>query len=147
MGDLRGEELLDLPVRTAGLALGRSVDLVVDFPRGRGLGLDVLCGDGVTRFAPFAVTTPHDGWIQLESALVLLDEDERRFYRERATTLLAVRGLPVERDGKRLGTLRDVVLGDAFDLRGLVVRGADPELVPFDPSIRVGDDRRRAPAA
>jgi hypothetical protein len=142
-----GEGLLQLPVRTGGLGLGRSVDLVVDLDGRRALGLDVLCGDEVMRFVPVAVATLRDEMIEVKSALVLLDEGQRRFYQERATTLSQARGLTVERDGQPLGTLRDVVLGEAFAIRGLLVSGADPEFVPFDGSVRVRDGRRRAPAA
>ena len=142
-----GEELLQLPVRTGGLGLGRSVDLLLDLDGHRALGLDVRCGDEVTRFLPLAVATVRDDRIEVESALVLLDEAERRFYRERARTLSEVRGLAVEREGERLGELRDVVLGDGFEILGLLVAGADPEVVRFDDSTRIRDGRRRAPAA
>lgn len=140
-----GEELLRLPVRAGGLSLGRSVDLVLDFEQRRALGLDVLCGDDVRRFVPLPVATLHDDEIEVESALLLLDEVERRFYRERATTLSETRELPVERAGQTLGGLRDVVLGDTFEIEGLLVLGAEPELVPFDDSVSLGGPNRRRP--
>jgi hypothetical protein len=141
-----GDELLRLRVRTGGLSLGRSADLVLDLAGRRVLGLDVHCGDGVMRFLPLAGASLGDDAIAVDSALVLLDEPERRFYAERGTALSAARGLAVVRDGRALGALRDVVLGRDQRIAAVLVEGvAQP--VGLDDSIGFADGRRRAPAA
>jgi hypothetical protein len=142
---LVGDELLGLTVRTGGISLGRSVELVLDLAGRRALGLDVDCGDAVRRFLPLAVTELHGGELVVASALVLLDETERRFYRERGITLGDARALTVQRGSETLGPLRDVVLGRDSALVGLLVRGREHEVVPFDASIAFRD--RRMPAA
>jgi hypothetical protein len=139
--------LLGLAVRTNGISLGRTEELILDVPSRRAVGVDVLCGDGVHRFLPLAAASMGEGAIAVDSALMLLDEPELRFYRERGTPLSQARGSTVERGGEALGTLRDVVLGDDLALAALLVDGAQPELVPLDDAIRLGDGRRRAPAA
>jgi hypothetical protein len=142
-----GEELLRLAVRRGGLSLGRSVELLLDLDGRRALGLDVDCGDDTRRFLPFLAAEVRDRELAVDSALPLLDEAERRFYLERGTGLAAARGLLVERHGRPLGALRDVVLGADGTIAGLLVAGAEPELVPFDASVSLRNRRRRAPAA
>jgi hypothetical protein len=102
MRGFRGQELLRRPVRIRGIQLGRAVDLILDPGGQRVLGFDVLCGDGAHRFLPIAAAEPSGGEISVRSSLTLLDPDELAFYRERGTTLTALR----ERE------LDDVVLDD-----------------------------------
>ena len=92
MEGLRGEELLHRPVRLRGISLGRAVDLILDEAGERVLGFDVLCGDGEHRFLPIAAAEPAPGHIAVRSALTLLDSEELAFYRQRGTSLTALRG-------------------------------------------------------
>jgi hypothetical protein len=147
MRGLTGQQLLRLPVRTGGLSLGRSVELVLDLAGRSVVGVDVLCGDDVHRFLPLAAATVRDDAIEVDSALLLLDEGERHFYRERGTTLAEARTLVVERGADSLGELRDVVLGDALRIEALLVGAGEPAAVPFDDSVHVAGARRRAPVA
>jgi hypothetical protein len=91
MRGLCGDELLRRPVRLNGIRLGRPVDLILDAPGKRVLGFDVLCGDGSHRFLPIAAARAFPDQIAVRSALMLLDEEELAFYRERGTTLTALR--------------------------------------------------------
>jgi hypothetical protein len=116
-----GEELLGLPVRLRGIQLGRPVDLIVDLGAGRAHGFDVLCGDEVHRFLPFAAVTVRDDELSVSSALTMLEERELAFYRDRATTLGRLRGAELERDGAPVGRLRDVVIGDGGALAAVLV--------------------------
>ena len=86
-------------MRVRGIQLGRPVELIVDHDARRVLGLDILCGDDVHRFLPFAAVTIHDDELAVSSALTMLDEAELEFYRRRATTLAEVDGLVVGADG------------------------------------------------
>ena len=83
----KGEVLLQQPVRLRGIQLGRAVDLILDADARRVLGFDVLCGDGTHRFLPYAAADPQRDQIVVRSSLLLLDEEELDFYRERGTTL------------------------------------------------------------
>jgi len=97
------EDLLSLPVRMGGIALGRSVDLLIDRERRRALGFDVLCGDDAHRFLPFMVARVRDDAIEIDSPFLLLDFAQVDFYRHQATTLRErngeVGGLVVDHDG------------------------------------------------
>jgi hypothetical protein len=84
---MRVEGLLQLPVRAGNIELGRSVDVILDPTGSRVLGLDVLCRDGSHRYLPLATANIGDDGIEVDSALVLLDLDDRSFYRREATSL------------------------------------------------------------
>jgi hypothetical protein len=131
VGGRPGAELLRLPVRLRGIQLGRPAELLVDLQAERALGLEVVCGDEVRRFLPFATATLHDDEIAVSSALTLLDEAELAFYRDRAGTLSGLRGRELERDGRPVGRLHDVVVGDGGELAGVLVE-ADGELEQVD---------------
>src|SRR5438067_10853054 len=107
MRPIRADELLALPVRLHGIQLGRPVDLLLDRETPRALGLDLLCGDDVHRFLPLATATIAAEEVTIASPLVLLEEDELAFYRDRALALASVRGRIVERRGRPVGTLKD----------------------------------------
>jgi hypothetical protein len=91
MGGLTGDELLQRPVRLRGIQLGRAVDVILDATGRRVIGFDVLCGDGEHRFLPIAAADTHPDEIAVTSSLTLLGGDELSFYRERGTTLTALR--------------------------------------------------------
>ena len=116
-GAVTGARLLSRPVRVRGIQLGRSVDLLLDPKRPRVLGLEVRCGDDRNRFLPFSATIVAGVELLVPSALVLVDEEDAGFYRERAVRLASLRGEPVEQDGRRVGRLLDV----AVDADGIVV--------------------------
>lgn len=102
-------ELLRKAVRLRGIKLGETVDLIVDRDRSRVLGFDVLCGDDVHRFLPFAAASVAGGGVQVESTLILLDPGEWSFYRSNGLSLVG--------DGELSGASIDehggVVLGNS----------------------------------
>jgi sporulation protein YlmC with PRC-barrel domain len=127
--ELRGDAVLQLPVRTNGIELGRPTDLIVDLAGGRAVGVDVFCGDRRRRFLPLAAARIEEDRIAVTSALILLDDLGADFYRRRAEALRDLRGRQVERDGRRVGRLVDVVLGSNAALRALLVEDGRGELV------------------
>jgi hypothetical protein len=140
-----GDELLGLPVRLHGVQLARPTDLLLDREALRAVGLDVLCGDEVHRFLPMPTATVSDSEISIPSPLVLLEEDELAFYRSRALALSSLRGRPVERDGRKLGSLRDVVVGADRVLVAVVVESdGETKRVPFDDKLRFDPKARTA---
>lgn len=145
MGTFSGDELLALPVRLHGVQLGRPSDLLLDREALRAVGLDVRCGDEVHRFLPLATATVSDSAISIPSPLVLLEEDELAFYRSRAVALSSLRGRPVERNGRALGLLRDVVVGTDGALVAVVVESdGTTRRVPFDDELRFDPKARTA---
>jgi hypothetical protein len=94
-GGLDAEELLERHVLFRDIVLGIVVDVILDAPLRRVIGLDVLCGDRARRFLPFGACEIRDGAIGVDSALVLSDEVE--FYRSRGQVLSALRrkGVPL----------------------------------------------------
>jgi hypothetical protein len=96
-------DLLRLPVRANGIEIGHPVDVIVDPSRSHALGFDVLCHDETHRFLPLTAAVLEDDQISVESALVLLAEDQLDFYRTRAISLRelapVLEGVVVEPDG------------------------------------------------
>jgi hypothetical protein len=121
MGARRGDDLLRLPVRLRGIQLGRPYELLIDLAAERAVGFEIVCGDEERRFLPLATATLRDDEIALGSALTLLEEGELAFYRDRASALSSLRGMQVERDGRPLGRLVDVLVGDGGTLAGALV--------------------------
>ena len=146
MRPIRADELLRLPVRLHGVQLGRPVELLLDREGSRALGLEVLCGDGVHRFLPLPTAAITADALTITSPLVLLEEDELAFYRKRAFALASLRGRPVERNGKAIGTLADVVVGRDGMLAEVILEpaGDDEERVPFDETVRLRPGSRSA---
>jgi hypothetical protein len=145
MGTFSGDELLGLPLRLHGVQLGCPTDLFLDRETLRAVGFDVVCGDEEHRFLPLATATVGDAELSIPSALVLLEEDELAFYRSRAFALSSLRGRAVERDGRELGLLRDVVVGaDGALLAVLVEAGGEASRVPFDEKLRFVPKARTA---
>jgi hypothetical protein len=141
------DSLLQLPVRLRGIQLGRPVELVVDLDGRRAIGVEVLCGDGSKRYLPLAAARVRDDEIAVGSSLLLFAETDLAFYRRRACTLGELRGRPVERGGRPLGALVDVVLtpmGAVVEL--LVEQGGQQRRVPFDDSVAIAG-RGRVTAA
>ena len=145
MRALSGDRLLQLSVRLRGVQLGRPVELLLDRETLRAVGFDVLCRDDIHRFLPFPTATLGDDGILVRSPLVLLEEDELDFYRARALALTSLRGRSVERSGRRLGTLRDVVVkadGEIVDV--LVESDGRTDRIPFDSSLVFAPKSRTA---
>lgn len=141
------DSLLHLPVRLRGIQLGRSVGLVVDLDGRRAIGVEVLCGDGVKRYLPLGAARVRDDEIAVGSSLLLFAETDLAFYRRRAQTLGELRGTPVERDGRSLGALADVLLAPAGAIVGLLVeQDGDRRRIPFDDSVAIAG-RGRVTAA
>jgi hypothetical protein len=127
------EEVLRLPVRLRGIQLGRPADLILDLDLERVLGFDVLCGDEVHRFLPLAAAELREQEIAVSSALTMLEEAELAFYRARAASLTALRGVALARDGAPLGRLRDVVLRAGGALEAVLVEDESGEVRPLVP--------------
>ena len=145
MGELSGDELLALPVRLHGIQLGRPADLLLDREVLRVVGLDVLCGDEVHRFLPLPTAAVRADEIAILSPLVLLEEDELHFYRSRAFSLSSLRGRAIERNGREVGALRDVVVApDGELLAVLVERDGAAARIPFDKSLSFTPESRSA---
>jgi hypothetical protein len=142
---IRAADLLGLPVRLHGIQLGRPIDLLVDRDGLRAVGLDVLCGDDVHRFLPLPAAVITTAEITIRSPLLLLDEDELAFYRERAFSLDSLRGCPVERGGRPMGMLKDVAVGPSGVLAEVIVEANGHEqCMPFDETVRFRPGSRSA---
>jgi hypothetical protein len=140
--ELWGERLLALSVRLHGIEVGRPVDLLLDRGVSRVVGLDLVCGDRAHRFLPLPTAVVEDDALAIHSPLVLLEEDERRFYRTRTFALSAVRDRPVLRNGRPVGKLRDIVFAPDGKLLAVVVE--PNERIPFDGTLEFAPQRRTA---
>lgn len=125
MGSRPAAALLQLPVRLHGIRLGQPVDVLLETEEWRAIGFLVLCGDETQRFLPIAAAQPGDEEITVASALMLLEDID--FYLERAASLRALLGGEVSRDGRPLGSLRDLLLDSDGAVRALVVEGKQGE--------------------
>jgi hypothetical protein len=141
MRERTGDELLGLPVRLHGIQLGRPVDLLLDPDAHRAVGLDLLCGDEVHRFLPLQTAAVRDEEIRILSPFVLLEQRELEFYRSRKLALGGLRGHPVERLGRMVGLLQDVVVAENGQLDAAIVEN---ERVPCDAALRFAPQRRSA---
>jgi hypothetical protein len=109
MGFLSASAALQLPVRLHGIKLGQPVDLLVETGSWHVIGFVVRCGDESTRFLPYGASQPSEDEIAVASALLLLEDVD--FYRSRGTSFRSLLGGIVARGGRRVGSLRDLVLG------------------------------------
>jgi uncharacterized protein YrrD len=141
MRERTGDELLGLPVRLHGLLVGRPVDLLLDPDAHRVVGLDLLCGDEAHRFLPLPTAAVGDEEIGILSPLVLLERDELDFYRSRTLALSRLRGRPVERNGREVGPLQDIVVAPDGHFVAAIVAN---ERIPFDAALRFAPERRSA---
>lgn len=139
-GGLRASAVESRPVCYADIRLGVVVDVLLDAELRRVLGFDVLCGDRAHRYLPLAACEVGDAGISVASALVLMRQ-ELDFYRERGRALTAVRGFPVRRGGRALGTLLDLVFTPDGQLLEVAVEGdGGKATVEAGPELLVGPD-------
>jgi uncharacterized protein YrrD len=122
--------LLGRPVMLKGIRLGAPSDAVLDTESLRVVGLEVLCPDGVHRFLPLAAATIREDHVAVGSALVLLEEEDREFYRRRSRTFRALLGARVSREGRLLGELADLVVTADGTVAAVAARvnGSPPRL-------------------
>ena len=73
-----------------GIRLGEVENVLLDEEAARILGLEVLCGDGSSRFLPYATARAAGTGLEVASTLTLLDAHELDFYRSRSRTLASV---------------------------------------------------------
>ncbi|HSL64391.1 MAG TPA: hypothetical protein VK874_06995 [Gaiellaceae bacterium] len=144
------ESLLGRPVRVRGIRLGRAVDALLDLASMRIAGLEILCGDGVLRFLPFAAARVRDRELAVGSALLLLEGDDLGFYRRRGRMLGALRGRRVTLSGRVVGALRDLEVDDDGRVTALALalphaRGPVRVAVPDGSTLALAD--AAAPAA
>jgi hypothetical protein len=143
VGGLPGEQLLRFPVRLNGLDVGRAVDLIIDPAHGRALGIDVLCRDEVHRFLPLAAAEVDDKEIRLSSPFALVDDTGFDFYRDRTSSLRSLKGRHVERRGRDLGELQDVLVSGEGKIEAFLVQsGDDSAEVPLDPEVSLDGNGR-----
>lgn len=142
-GGLRANAVESRPVCYADIRLGVVVDVLFDDGLRRVLGFDVLCGDRAHRYLPLAACEVGDSAISVASALVLMRQ-ELDFYRKRGRALTAVRGFPVRRGGRELGTLTDLVFATDGSLLEVVLETDEGEAaVEAGPELVVGPDALR----
>ena len=103
-------ELLERPVMLGDIRLGAPIDAVLGTDSLRVVGFEVQCADGGRRFLPLPAARIRADRLLVGSALILLDESMRDFYRRGSATFSALVGLPVERAGRPLGRLSDLVI-------------------------------------
>jgi sporulation protein YlmC with PRC-barrel domain len=135
---LPADDLLRLPVTVRGIEVGRVVDVLLDLTSGRVLGVEVLCRDHSHRFLALSAAAIGEDALATGSALTLLAEDQLDFYRKRATSLRALRGMPVQRRGRNVGVLADVLLtreGDITDV--LVANGQRRSRYRWEEALRI----------
>ena len=142
MNELSGDAILSLPLKLHGIELGRPVDVLLEREGLRVVGLDVLCGDEVHRFLPLPTAAVGDDNLTIHSPLVLLEEDELDFYRARTFSLKTLRGKPVMRKERSIGTLRDVVFARAGGVVAVLLESG--EQVPYDQTLGLAPERRTA---
>jgi len=106
----RLSELVGRPVMLQEIHLGAPTDAVLDSESLRVVGLEIECDDGVRRFLPLAAARIREDHVAVGSALLLLEEDVRGFYRRRTLMFGALVGAPVERAGRLLGELSDLTV-------------------------------------
>jgi sporulation protein YlmC with PRC-barrel domain len=79
--------LLNRSVVTRGIQLGRVVDVILDEAAEQPIGLHVRCGDGEHRFVPLASARIGEEHIEVDSPLLLLENEQLDFYRSRGRAL------------------------------------------------------------
>jgi hypothetical protein len=138
-----GDDLLRLPVRVNGIQLGRPVDVILAPTNGRrAVGLDILCGDSEHRFLPLAAARLGTEEIALASTLTLLDDAELAYYRERGSTLRALRGARVTRGGRSVGKLLDLAIGADGSIVAVTVETPDGVVeLPYEADVELPEPR------
>ena len=132
----RASGLLGREVRFRGIRLGVIADVLVDLPSRRALGYDVVCGDDSRRFLPLAASDVVEDHVEVESALVLLEEP---FYRAHAQSYAALRGKPVRRGAIEIGLLEDLLVDPEVELAAALIGvGGRVVEVRLDPALSFG---------
>jgi hypothetical protein len=142
MKELSGDAILSLALRLHGIELGRPADVLLDRESLRVVGLDVLCGDEEHRFLPLPTAVIGPDSLTIHSPLVLLEEDELDFYRARTLSLQTLRGKPVSRKERSVGTLRDILFAADGGLRSVLLDSG--ERIPYDETLGLAPVRRTA---
>jgi hypothetical protein len=139
--------LLERPVMVQDIRLGTSDDAVLDSESLRVVGLEVLCSDEVRRFLPLAAAQIRDDRVAVGSALLLLEEDVREFYRRRSRLFRSLLGTPVAGGRRPLGELVDleIALDGTVTAVSTRVNGSSPRLYPRA-ELRIGPARRATAA-
>jgi hypothetical protein len=137
-------ELLSLPICLHGIRVGQPVDLVLDPVSLRVLWLEVRCRDEAHRFLALPTARVGEGEIAIDSGLTLVDD--LAFYRSRGTALAALRGSPVEQDGRGVGMLKDVRVASDGTIVSVVVMARGGEIEVRAADVRLAEPSR-APAA
>lgn len=144
---IAASELLLLPVRVRGIELGRPVELLLDDGERRAVGLDLVCGDDARRFLPLGAGHVGSDEIEVDSALVLLEEGDLAFYRRHGRELGDLTGAAVERGRHRLGVLLDVVVAADGTIAELMLETGVGRLhVAYDDDVRIVSSGRSAAA-
>jgi hypothetical protein len=129
MGSYLAASAFQQPVNLRGIALGRPTDLLLDLDRRHVVGFVVRCRDESVRFLPYGASQPGDHEIEVQSALMLLEDVA--FYEERGVSLRSLLGGQVERGGRPAGVLCDIVVGPGGVVEELEVeRGGKRLRVP-----------------
>lgn len=138
-------ELLALPVTHNEIALGHAVDILLDLPAGRALGLQVRCGDETSRFLPLGAARFGVDATDVGSPLALIDD--LAFYRARGTGLRELRGTEVSTGARAAGALADVLVDDRGAIEAVIVQTPSGRArLAFGPQLRFSH-RRRVTAA
>lgn len=84
---MEGVDLLNRRVVMRGIELGRVVDVILDEAAERQIGLVVRCKDGEDRFLPLATTRTDGEDLEIDSPLLLLENEQLDFYRSHGRAL------------------------------------------------------------
>jgi hypothetical protein len=143
----RLRELLERPVMLEDIHLGDPTDAVLDSESLRVVGLEVECDDGVRRFLPLAAARIREDHVAVGSALLLLEEDVRGFYRRRTLMFMGLLGAPVEQAGRLLGQLADLTVAADGEVEAVWVSANGSGERPYAPAGLVVGAAHRVPAA
>ena len=140
-GGVRATALLDLPVRTRGITLGRVKEVVIHAGSLGLVGFDIASRDSTLRFLPRAAARLLERELEVGSALLLLEEAEAAFYRRHSLALAALVGRGVDWERGR-SVLVDVVF-DSTGLPSAIVVDDDGEEIeaPLSDTVTIGGDR------
>lgn len=138
--------LLRRPVTLGGIRLGTPSDAVLDTESLRVVGLEVLCDDGARRFLPLAAAKLRADQVVVGSAFLLLEDEDREFYRRRSRGFRAMLGGPVERDGRPLGELVDVVIAPDGTVEAVAARANGTPVLHASDGVTVGAAPRASAA-
>ncbi len=130
-----------------GIRLGTPGDAVLDDESLRVVGLEVICSDGVRRFLPLPAARIREDHVAVGSALILLEEDARAFYRRRSRLFGSLLGAPVLRDGMPVGALADLVIASGGTVEAIATGANGTAPCLHDPADVTITPARKASAA